>query len=139
MAPTSLAWAIAASGTKQLQTSHLSVRSKSSTINSRTIQIQHPDKSNQICEFLALSFWGQFIFFIGPTQESRPLSAPRLSHALEDLKDTIHCTMNETEAVQYLDSLIGQTLRVHTTDTRIFVGVFKCTDAVSGTNTKETW
>lgn len=47
--------------------------------------------------------------------------------------------MNETEAVQYLDSLIGQTLRVHTTDTRIFVGVFKCTDAVSGTNTKETW
>ncbi|RJE27173.1 hypothetical protein PHISCL_00526 [Aspergillus sclerotialis] len=37
--------------------------------------------------------------------------------------------MNETEAVKYLDSLIGQTLRVHTTDTRIFVGVFKCTDA----------
>lgn len=51
--------------------------------------------------------------------------------------------MNETEAVKYLDSLIGQTLRVHTTDTRIFVGAFKCTDAVSWginhypTNTKE--
>lgn len=39
--------------------------------------------------------------------------------------------MDETEAVKYLDSLIGQVLRVHTTDTRIFVGTFKCTDAVS--------
>lgn len=39
--------------------------------------------------------------------------------------------MDQSEAVQYLDSLIGQTLRVHTTDTRIFVGTFKCTDAVS--------
>ncbi|RMJ21519.1 hypothetical protein PHISP_07605 [Aspergillus sp. HF37] len=37
--------------------------------------------------------------------------------------------MDQSEAVQYLDSLIGQTLRVHTTDTRIFVGTFKCTDA----------
>ncbi|KAI9924663.1 hypothetical protein ASPWEDRAFT_51576 [Aspergillus wentii DTO 134E9] len=37
--------------------------------------------------------------------------------------------MDENRAVQYLDSLIGQTLRVHTTDTRIFVGTFKCTDA----------
>lgn len=39
--------------------------------------------------------------------------------------------MEEQQAVQYLDSLIGQTLRVRTTDTRIFVGTFKCTDAVS--------
>lgn len=39
--------------------------------------------------------------------------------------------MDQSEAVQYLDSLIGQTLRVHTTDTRIFAGAFKCTDAVS--------
>ncbi|KAL4869263.1 hypothetical protein BDV12DRAFT_196505 [Aspergillus spectabilis] len=37
--------------------------------------------------------------------------------------------MDESQAVQYLESLIGQTLRVHATDTRIFVGVFKCTDA----------
>ncbi|KAA8647387.1 hypothetical protein EYZ11_001631 [Aspergillus tanneri] len=37
--------------------------------------------------------------------------------------------MDENHAVQYLESLIGQTLRVHATDTRIFVGNFKCTDA----------
>ncbi|KAL2803151.1 hypothetical protein BJX63DRAFT_425516 [Aspergillus granulosus] len=37
--------------------------------------------------------------------------------------------MDDNQAVEYLESLIGQTLRVHATDTRIFVGVFKCTDA----------
>ncbi|KAL5044090.1 hypothetical protein BDW71DRAFT_186749 [Aspergillus fruticulosus] len=37
--------------------------------------------------------------------------------------------MDESKAVQYLESLIGRTLRVHATDTRVFVGVFKCTDA----------
>ncbi|CAK39655.1 uncharacterized protein An07g08610 [Aspergillus niger] len=37
--------------------------------------------------------------------------------------------MDGNKAVQYLDSLIGRTLRVHATDTRIFVGTFKCTDA----------
>ncbi|KAL4936414.1 hypothetical protein BDV06DRAFT_93531 [Aspergillus oleicola] len=37
--------------------------------------------------------------------------------------------MDETQAVQYLESLIGKTLRVHATDTRVFVGTFKCTDA----------
>ncbi|PYH66389.1 LSM domain-containing protein [Aspergillus vadensis CBS 113365] len=37
--------------------------------------------------------------------------------------------MDGNQAVQYLDSLIGRTLRVHATDTRIFVGTFKCTDA----------
>jgi small nuclear ribonucleoprotein (snRNP)-like protein len=39
--------------------------------------------------------------------------------------------MEEMQAIRYLESLIGQTLRVHTTDTRMFVGTFKCTDAVS--------
>jgi small nuclear ribonucleoprotein (snRNP)-like protein len=39
--------------------------------------------------------------------------------------------MDEMQAIRYLESLIGQTLRVHTTDTRMFVGTFKCTDAVS--------
>ncbi|GAD92504.1 LSM domain protein [Paecilomyces variotii No. 5] len=38
--------------------------------------------------------------------------------------------MNNTEAVQFLDSLLGRTLRIHTTDTRMFVGTFKCTDTV---------
>ncbi|KAK1145327.1 hypothetical protein N8T08_004202 [Aspergillus melleus] len=37
--------------------------------------------------------------------------------------------MDGNRAVQFLESLIGQTLRVHATDTRIFVGNFKCTDA----------
>ncbi|KAL4979651.1 hypothetical protein BDW66DRAFT_148000 [Aspergillus desertorum] len=37
--------------------------------------------------------------------------------------------MDESKAVRYLESLIGRTLRVHATDTRVFVGVFKCTDA----------
>jgi hypothetical protein len=42
-----------------------------------------------------------------------------------------HKFMEEMQAIRYLESLIGQTLRVHTTDTRMFVGTFKCTDAVS--------
>ncbi|KAB8229067.1 hypothetical protein ETB97_001798 [Aspergillus alliaceus] len=37
--------------------------------------------------------------------------------------------MDENQAAQYLESLIGQTLRVHASDTRIFVGTFKCTDS----------
>ncbi|KAL4924135.1 LSM domain-containing protein [Aspergillus undulatus] len=37
--------------------------------------------------------------------------------------------MDEDQAVRYLGSLIGKTLRVHATDGRVFVGVFKCTDA----------
>ncbi|OJJ46948.1 hypothetical protein ASPZODRAFT_131864 [Penicilliopsis zonata CBS 506.65] len=37
--------------------------------------------------------------------------------------------MDASKATRYLESLLGQTLRVHTTDTRMFVGIFKCTDA----------
>ncbi|KAJ6171911.1 Ribonucleoprotein LSM domain eukaryotic/archaea-type [Penicillium chermesinum] len=33
------------------------------------------------------------------------------------------------KGAQYLESLLGQVLRIHTTDSRIFVGLFKCTDA----------
>ncbi|KLJ12118.1 hypothetical protein EMPG_12763 [Blastomyces silverae] len=36
--------------------------------------------------------------------------------------------MENFQAVQYLESLLGKTLRIHTTDTRLFVGTFKCTD-----------
>lgn len=35
----------------------------------------------------------------------------------------------------YLNSLINKTLRVLTTDSRMFVGTFKCTDAVSWAHT----
>lgn len=45
-------------------------------------------------------------------------------------KKALCVTMDANRAIQYLESLIGQTLRVHATDTRIFVGNFKCTDAV---------
>lgn len=39
--------------------------------------------------------------------------------------------MTTEHAVQYLEGLLGRSLRVHTTDSRMFVGIFKCTDAVS--------
>lgn len=39
-------------------------------------------------------------------------------------------TMESTEAETYLNSLINKTLRVYATDSRMFVGTFKCTDAV---------
>jgi len=38
--------------------------------------------------------------------------------------------MDNSEATSYLTSLLNKTLRVHTTDTRIFVGQMKCTDKV---------
>ncbi|EEP77481.1 conserved hypothetical protein [Uncinocarpus reesii 1704] len=31
-------------------------------------------------------------------------------------------------AHSYLESLLNKTLRLHTSDTRLFVGIFKCTD-----------
>ncbi|KAJ5131042.1 Ribonucleoprotein LSM domain eukaryotic/archaea-type [Penicillium bovifimosum] len=37
--------------------------------------------------------------------------------------------MDNDQSVQYLERLLGRTLRIHTTDTRMFVGLFKCTDA----------
>ncbi|KAJ5765429.1 hypothetical protein N7520_004988 [Penicillium odoratum] len=37
--------------------------------------------------------------------------------------------MTADQAVQYLEGLIGRQLRVYATDSRIFVGIFKCTDA----------
>ena len=39
--------------------------------------------------------------------------------------------MANAPAVEYLNSLLGRQLRIHTTDTRMFVGEMKCTDGVS--------
>jgi small nuclear ribonucleoprotein (snRNP)-like protein len=39
--------------------------------------------------------------------------------------------MESEKAVEYLSDLLGRTLRIHATDGRMFVGLFKCTDAVS--------
>ena len=36
-------------------------------------------------------------------------------------------------AVEYLSTLLGKQLRIHTTDTRMFVGEMKCTDGVINT------
>lgn len=38
---------------------------------------------------------------------------------------------SKAEAQSYLESLINKTLRVYTTDSRLFVGTFKCTDPQS--------
>ena len=38
--------------------------------------------------------------------------------------------MDETQAAAYLGGLLGKQLRITTTDTRMFVGRFKCTDRV---------
>jgi len=37
---------------------------------------------------------------------------------------------SNAEATEYLTSLLNKTLRLHTTDSRIFVGTMKCTDQV---------
>lgn len=38
--------------------------------------------------------------------------------------------MENSVHLNYLQSLLGRNLRIHTTDTRMFVGIFKCTDMV---------
>src|SRR5215469_8928550 len=35
---------------------------------------------------------------------------------------------------EFLSQYLGKTLRIHTSDNRIFVGQMKCTDRVSGSN-----
>ncbi|KAJ5748588.1 uncharacterized protein N7511_010284 [Penicillium nucicola] len=37
--------------------------------------------------------------------------------------------MDNSQGTQYLERLLGRSLRIHTTDTRMFTGLFKCTDA----------
>ncbi|KAF3480631.1 uncharacterized protein GIQ15_05978 [Arthroderma uncinatum] len=46
----------------------------------------------------------------------------------DDAKQT--CTMEKVEAREYLENLVDKVLRVHTSDSRAFVGLFKCTDNV---------
>lgn len=40
-------------------------------------------------------------------------------------------TMNIDDAKDYLESKLGKQLRIHTDDSRMFVGEFKCTDNVN--------
>ncbi|EPS30276.1 hypothetical protein POX_b02714 [Penicillium oxalicum] len=37
--------------------------------------------------------------------------------------------MDTEKAVSYLNGLLGRTMRIHASDGRMFVGLFKCTDA----------
>lgn len=46
------------------------------------------------------------------------------------LRLSLPTTMVDTQDVDYLSSLLGMQLRVHTTDDRMFVGEFRCTDNV---------
>lgn len=39
--------------------------------------------------------------------------------------------MDNTQATEYLGFFLGKRLRLHTADTRMFIGDFKCTDNVS--------
>lgn len=43
---------------------------------------------------------------------------------------TQQVAMERDEAREYLESLVDKVLRVHTSDSRVFVGLFKCTDNV---------
>ena len=47
--------------------------------------------------------------------------------------------MKNGKAVEYLGSILGKRLRLHTTDTRVFVGEFKCTDKVSRPKADHPW
>lgn len=44
---------------------------------------------------------------------------------MNEIQSTTH---SNTEAIDYLTTLLNKTLRIHTTDSRIFVGQMKCTD-----------
>ncbi|KAJ5095811.1 Ribonucleoprotein LSM domain eukaryotic/archaea-type [Penicillium alfredii] len=37
--------------------------------------------------------------------------------------------MGDGQSNQFLEGILGRSLRVHTTDSRMFIGIFKCTDA----------
>ena len=39
--------------------------------------------------------------------------------------------LEKVDAESFIRRLINKQLRIHTTDSRMFVGVFKCTDPVS--------
>lgn len=38
--------------------------------------------------------------------------------------------MDNDQAIEYLGSMLGKQLRIYTTDTRMFMGEFRCTDNV---------
>jgi len=65
--------------------------------------------------------------------ESLPTNPPTSPSKAETRQNSLtHATnqMDNSEATSYLTSLLNKTLRVHTADTRIFVGQMKCTDKV---------
>jgi hypothetical protein len=55
---------------------------------------------------------------------------PSLSLTIHYRKSLRNTEMEKSQAEDYLTSLLNKTLRVTTTDTRMFLGQFKCTDSV---------
>lgn len=45
----------------------------------------------------------------------------------------VYPPMDNHSAQEFLGALLGKQLRIHTTDDRMFIGDFKCTDNVSHT------
>ncbi|KAL8859647.1 MAG: hypothetical protein Q9178_003761 [Gyalolechia marmorata] len=84
----------------------------------------------------------QSIFNSSPISLSRRLAQPSDQAALSiratsyfkwdpELKQLLryfNSSMDSRAAQDYLGTLLGKQLRIHTTDTRMFVGEFKCTD-----------
>lgn len=46
--------------------------------------------------------------------------------------------METAQAIEFLHNLLGKNFRITTSDTRMFLGQFKCTDAVGSPRLPET-
>ncbi|KAI0126542.1 hypothetical protein BJ170DRAFT_684130 [Xylariales sp. AK1849] len=51
-----------------------------------------------------------------------------LASEVPDASSLTNASDAKSEAETYLQSLINKTLRIYTTDSRLFIGTFKCTD-----------
>jgi hypothetical protein len=56
-----------------------------------------------------------------------------------DLNPSTTTPPSNSESVKYLTALIGRTLRITTSDTRLFVGEMKCTDKVYPSTKSDYW
>jgi len=65
-----------------------------------------------------------------PCPEFSPQPLTSRPSALHIKHPTLKPKMEKSQAEDYLTSLLNKTLRVTTTDTRMFLGQFKCTDSV---------
>jgi hypothetical protein len=87
-----------------------------------------PDQATNNISHLNKSFPPASAHF--PAQLLSDFNSPHIGASWAADPNTQPTTMADNQAVEYLESLLGRTLRIHTTDTRMFIGLFKCTDAV---------